>query len=77
MHDILDYSSLRKGKLIFEKNNEIINIKDAVGEIIDIQKDKCDKLQLEVKVEYYGFNNNQYLIKTDKKRIQQVLLNIL
>ena len=58
VHDILDYSNLRKGKLIFEKNNEIINIKDAVEEIIEIQKDKCDKLQLEVKVEFHGFNND-------------------
>ncbi len=70
MHDILDYSSLNKGKLHLEKNIEIFDVKQAVNEIIDIQHDKCVIKQIDLKTQFHGFNENEFLIKTDKKRLQ-------
>ena len=70
VHDILDYSSLNKGKLHLEKNIEIFDVKQAVNEIIDIQHDKCVIKQIDLKTQFHGFNENEFLIKTDKKRLQ-------
>jgi hypothetical protein len=42
VHDILDYSVLRKDDQNFIKNMAIFDIRNAIEEIIEIKKDKLN-----------------------------------
>ena len=57
MHDILDYSILRKSQSQFEKNIEIFDLQQAVNEVIEIQHDKCVNKQIDLITEFNGFSN--------------------
>lgn len=47
---------------------------EAINELIEIQEFKILMKSINVKVAYKGFENK--FVKTDKKRLQQVLLNL-
>ena len=65
---------LNKDETEFHKNIENFNIREAVDEILVIQNDKVKMKDIQVSTQYLGFD--QFKIKTDQKRFQQVFLNI-
>jgi len=70
VHDILDYTILNKDDGNFTKNITVFNMKTAVEEITDTLADKVEMKDIEVKVKFFGFEpNDQYLVKSDQKRI--------
>ena len=75
VHDILDYTILNKDSLNFTKNVTIFNIEQAIHEIAGILGDKVDLKQIKMKIALVGFDQN-FLVKSDKKRMQQILLNL-
>ena len=88
IHDILDYTILNEGSKNFTKNINVFNVKHAINEIIDTMEDKVKMKDINVSVQTIGFNDQvdgeandnstpgDYLIKSDQKRIQQILLNL-
>jgi signal transduction histidine kinase len=77
VEDILDIGQLKSGK--FRKVISKFNVKKAVEEIMQIQQYSADLRNVKMAVEYINFSvgdQQNYLIKTDKKRLQQVLLNL-
>lgn len=88
VHDILDYSILRKKTQNFMKNIKVFDIEDAIDQIIEIVRDKLDMKNVDITTKFVGFPSvevtrddgqqmQKYLAKTDMKRLQQVFLNIL
>jgi signal transduction histidine kinase len=53
---------------------DTFNISKAIKEVLEIQEDKIIMKEIDIEANYKINNVN---IKTDKKRLQQVLLNIL
>ena len=76
VHDILDYTILNKQEKNFTKNYEVSDIREAIREISDILMDKIEMKAIDLQ-HYYEHFDERFLIKTDTKRLQQVLLNIL
>ena len=76
VHDMLDYSILNKEEKNFMKSADTFDVRKAIGEIIEIQEDKILMKNLEVEQVYKGFENVDFKVRTDQKRIQQVFLNI-
>ena len=55
----------------------VFNIESAVSEIIETLADKVAMKNIFIKTQYNGFDGpEKNLIKTDQKRMQQILLNI-
>ena len=79
VHDILDYTLLNKNGVGFIKHMEVFDIRKCVQEICMILSDKAKVKHIEFKTEFYFLDQqiNKYFIKTDQKRLQQVLLNLL
>ena len=71
--DLLSLSQINKKK--FRKNISKFDIREAVQEIVEIQRDKLSFNRINLKTEYLGFENENYQVFTDKMRLQQVLLN--
>ena len=77
VHDILDYTILNKKDKIFMPNITIFDIRDAINEINEILEGKIQMKNIVVKIEYKEFyQDDAYLMKTDQKRLQQILLNL-
>ena len=104
VHDILDYTILKKEEKNFTKQDTVFDIRDAVSEIIGFQEDKADNKQIKIDAIHLGYpalisenpisqgalsssshssrklgerDRLNYYVKTDRKRMQQVLLNLL
>ena len=76
VHDILDYTILNKNEANFTKDNKVFSAKHAINEISEILEDKTKMKQIKVRTLFVGFENKEFLVKTDQKRFQQVLLNL-
>lgn len=83
VHDILDFSILRKDDEKFTKDLSVFDIREAVKEIMEIQEDKVEMKEIKVSTTYMNFErpgeaerDTDFFIKTDQKRLQQVLLNL-
>lgn len=83
VHDILDFSILRKHDEKFTKDTKIFDIRDAIKEIMEIQEDKAEMKGITVHTIFRNFEGREgqhptdaYYVKTDPKRLQQVLLNL-
>ena len=76
VHDILDYTVLCKKAQNFTKNLKAFNIKKAVKEIMDIFDDKIKMKGIKMTTKFLGFAES-LIVKTDQKRLQQVLLNLV
>lgn len=80
VHDILDFSVLRKADENFVKEMKTFDIRTAVKEIVEIQEDKVEMkgIQLETEFKHFPIIDGEmlFLIKSDQKRLQQVLLNL-
>lgn len=77
VHDILDYTVLKGKKENFTKNIEIFDVKEAIDQVVNMLQDKAEMKQINIKTEFFGFEHQNNLIKTDEKRMQQVLLNLV
>lgn len=75
VHDILDYTVLTNDINNFIKNFTIFDIRDAIQEISQILEDKADMKGINISFDYVNLEN-EFIIKTDVKRFQQVLLNL-
>jgi signal transduction histidine kinase len=75
VHDILDYTLLNKDQKNFIKNPKVVNIMDAIDEIVDILKDKIELKEIHVVKEFLGLQKSDITI--DVKRMQQVFLNLI
>ena len=84
MHDILDFSVLRQDGHKFSKNEKVFDIRESIKEIMDLQEDKSELKSIKVTSLFDNFpsegkdgrQESSYLVKTDQKRLQQVLLNL-
>ena len=76
VHDILDYTVLSKQEKNFRKNFEVLDIREAIKEISDIMMDKIEMKAIDIEHHYKHFQD-KFFMKTDMKRLQQVLLNLL
>ena len=56
-------------------NLQLFNIKTGIEEITEILEDKVNVKAINIDIKFVGFNN-EYTVKTDSKRMQQVLLNL-
>ena len=75
VHDILDFSMLNKEVSKFNKNITLFNVKQAVEEIVQTLYDKTQLVNIDVHTTFIGFYDH-YMVKTDQKRMQQILLNL-
>ena len=76
VHDILDYTILNKQEKNFTKKLVVADIREAIKEISDIMMDKIILKAIDIQHHYKHFND-KFILKTDMKRLQQVLLNLL
>lgn len=82
VHDILDYTILNKEEKNFAKDLKLEDIRGTIEEIVEIQGDKAKIKDIDVQVKFKNFEKFEksedinYLVKTDQKRMQQVLLNL-
>ena len=70
VHDILDYTILNKDGKNFIKNPKIFDMRDAIEEIVVIQMDKIEMKQITIEKHFFGFTDEDFLVKTDIKRMQ-------
>lgn len=88
LHDILDYAVLKGKQQKFTTNIQIFDVKEAIEQVVDVQLDKANMKKINIEIEYQGLktkvmqlSNGQsvvkFLAKTDKKRMQQVFMNLL
>jgi signal transduction histidine kinase len=75
VHDLLDFTLLNKKDKNFMKEFNVFSIKVAVGEIVNILEDKAALKNINLQILYSGFESD--FVRTDSKRFQQVLLNLL
>ena len=68
VHDILDYTLLNEKEENFMPNNTLFNIETCINEIIEIMEDKVKMKAININIKFYGFLN-QYIVKTDMKRM--------
>jgi signal transduction histidine kinase len=71
VEDLLDYAQIKAGK--FRMNLKRFDIRKTVKEVIEIQQQKADAKNINLKCE---FNLLENIIYHDEKRISQVLLNL-
>ena len=71
VHDILDYTILKKDGPNFTKNISLFNVKDAVSEIIETLDDKVKMKDIVIEERYIGWDHSlsaMAIVKTDQKR---------
>ena len=82
VHDILDYTILNKEEKNFAKDTTSMDIRATINEIVEIQRDKAKIKDIDIQIRYKNFKRFEnsdklnFLVKTDQKRLQQVLLNL-
>ena len=70
VHDILDYTILNRDKKNFRKDITEFSIKEAIQEILEIQEDKANMKEIDIKTQFKGFVCKENpMIRSDKKRI--------
>ena len=65
----------------------MFDIKDSIDQVIELMKDKADLKNIKIETKFIGFQGHminldgglvqKLLTKTDEKRMQQVVLNLL
>ena len=68
VHDILDYTMLNKDDQSFQKDMKLFNIKVAIDKIHEIQEDKVDLKNINVRISFKGFEQSEF-VKTDQRRL--------
>lgn len=81
VHDILDYAVLQKDVKGFIKNSTFFDVREAIQETIEILEDKARAKNIQIQTQFENFvsarGKNNFFVKTDYRRMQQVLLNLL
>lgn len=77
VHDLLDYTILNKDATNFIKNPSIFDINTALEEMCAILEDKSSMKNVKIDIKFKGFRDHNTSVKTDKKRMQQVILNLM
>eukprot|EP00356_Strombidium_inclinatum_P000800 CAMPEP_0170512218 /NCGR_PEP_ID=MMETSP0208-20121228/66729_1 /TAXON_ID=197538 /ORGANISM="Strombidium inclinatum, Strain S3" /LENGTH=184 /DNA_ID=CAMNT_0010795827 /DNA_START=569 /DNA_END=1123 /DNA_ORIENTATION=+ len=75
----MDYASISSNK--FKKNLQIFDVREAISEIVEIMDDQARSMKNEVTVSYLNFENpddhsKNFVISTDRDRLQRVLFNL-
>ena len=68
VQDLLDYAQIKQGK--FRKIKVLFNIKEAIEEVMMIQKRKA----LDNNINFHSSFEGEQMLETDKQRVMQVLL---
>ena len=66
--DILDFSRMKQNK--FVKAISEFNIKEAVLEIIEIQKYQAEQTGIRLTSEFLNLDHLNFMVKTDEQRLQ-------
>ena len=69
VHDILDYTLFNEKEENFMANNTMFNLETSIYEITEILIDKIKMKGIDIDIKIKNFNN-EYIIKTDQKRMQ-------
>ena len=69
VHDILDYTLLNEKEENFMPNNTLFNLETSISEIKEILIDKIKLKAINIDIKIKNFDND-YIIKTDQKRMQ-------
>ena len=72
VNDMISLAQLNSDK--FRKEMCNFDIREAVNEVMSIQKEKVSYLGIQLKASFVGFCEN-FIVCTDQYRLQQVLLN--
>jgi signal transduction histidine kinase len=75
IHDILDYSVLENQEGNFIKTPECFEIREALTTVLEMVEDKTNMKKIEILTEFK--DPTMTTIKTDKKRLTQVILNLV
>ena len=70
--DLLCLSQINNKK--FRKQVSPFDVRAAIEEIVEVQRDKLNFNEINLKTEFLGFGQS-FEVHTDKMRLQQVLLN--
>lgn len=74
----MDFSVLNNNEKNFTKESKVFDVQKAVGEIHDLLGDKISMKNIQLHDFYSGWTENEEkVIKSDQKRLQQVFLNLL
>ena len=78
VHDILDFTVLQETAHNFSKNDSVFDIREAIQQIIDTLEAKTQIKGITTRKRYLNFETRThgFMVKTDMKRIQQVILNL-
>ena len=74
---MLDYTVLQNDNENFIKNITSFDISLCIHQIYEILEEKIKMKQIKVKIILTGFQQFSNFIITDKKRLQQVLMNLI
>ena len=75
VNDILDFTQIKMKKL--KRDIHEFNLTHAVQEVVSILFDQAECKQIKIEIFFHWFNDPSTVIKTDMRRLQQVLLNLL
>ena len=73
VEDLLGLSQIKAGK--FTQIISEFSIRGAVQEVVDVQEYNANQKRVQIELEFHGLNDKA-IVKTDKKRLQQVLINL-
>ena len=73
--DVLDFSRIMRNKL--SKNFEMVDIRIVIKEIASMHCFQASKQGVEINTHFFNFEEVNFLVRTDFRRLQQVLLNLL
>jgi len=74
LNDLLDMNKLESGSVIL--NNQVVDMKSLISEIQSIVKTKADNKKQQFTITL-NKDFNDKLLKIDKQRVQQILINVL
>ena len=81
VNDMLDYAVLQNSEAGFIKQIACFDIREGIQEILNILERKIQIKKLTIEQEFENFQledgKENYIVKTDCKRFQQVLLNLI
>lgn len=77
IHDLLDYSLLKEHEKNFTKILTNFDLKSSIEEILELTRDKFEMKGLNVSLDLQKFSGGSTMVKTDQKRLQQVVLNLV
>lgn len=68
--DMLDYTVLKNKEQNFSKNEGYFDVKLSVQEIVEMQEDRLKLKDICIHTYFVGFDENDFIVKSDKKRLQ-------